>query len=151
MPACKNCRSQQVTRNGFIRSKQRYRCKTCGYNFVSGDERTNPQTVVKRAFAVILYVLGSASHRSIAQLFDVSVSTVSNWLASETVSSDTSQIPPNCRELESDEMQDFISSRTANAGLTKQFLVEPVESVSGLSVIVMLIPPTDRTPSQTLE
>ncbi|MYE91227.1 IS1 family transposase [Candidatus Poribacteria bacterium] len=143
MPACKNCRSQQVTRNGFIRSKQRYRCKTCGYNFVSGDERTNPQTVVKRAFAVILYVLGSASYRSIAQLFDVSISTVSNWLTSEIVSSDPSQIPPNCRELEFDEMRNLISARTRNARSTAQFLVEPVESLSGLSVIVMLIPPTD--------
>ena len=57
MPACKNCRSQQIVKNGFIRSKQRYRCKTCGYNFVSGDGRTNPQTVVKRAFAVILMSL----------------------------------------------------------------------------------------------
>ena len=143
MPACKNCRSRQVTRNGFIRSKQRYRCKTCGYNFIVGDERTNPQTVVKRAFAIILYVLGSASYRSIAQLFDVSISTVFNWLPSETVSSNTSQIPPNCHELEFDEIQNFISSRRTSTDLTKQFLVEPVESVSGLSVIVMLIPPTD--------
>ena len=151
MPACKNCRSQEVTRNGFIRSKQRYRCKTCGYNFVSGDERTNPQTAIKRAFAVILYVLGSASYRSIARLFDVSITTVSNWLTSETASSDTSQVPPNCHELEFDEMQNFISARRTSAELTKQFLVQPVESLSGLSVIVMVIPPTDQIPSQTLE
>ena len=135
--------AKKVTRNGFIRSKQRYRCKTCGYNFIVGDERTNPQTVVKRAFAVILYVLGRASYRSIAQLFDVSISTVSNWLTSETVLSNTSQILPNCSELEFDEMQNFISSRRTSSELTKQFLVQPVESLSGLSVIVMLIPPTD--------
>ena len=151
MPACKNCRSQQIVKNGFSRSKQRYRCKTCGYNFIVGDERTNPQTVVKRAFAVILYALGSASYRSIAQLFDVSISTVSNWLTSETVLSNTSQIPPNCSELEFDDMQNFISSRRTSAELTKQFLVQPVESLSGLSVIVMLIPSTDQIPNQTLE
>ena len=151
MPACKNCHSQEVIKNGFIRSKQRYRCKTCGYNFVSGDERTNPQTAVKRAFAVILYVVGQASYRSIAQLFDVSISTVSNWLTSEIGWSNTSQIPPNCSELEFDEMQNFISSRRTSAELTKQFLVQPVESLSGLSVIVMLIPSTDQIPNQTLE
>ena len=54
MSNCKNCHSSEVTKNGFVRSKQRYRCKTCGYNFVEGDERTNPQTTIKRAFAVIL-------------------------------------------------------------------------------------------------
>ena len=57
MSNCKNCHSSEVTKNGFVRSKQRYRCKTCGYNFVEGDERTNPQTTIKRAFAVILYSL----------------------------------------------------------------------------------------------
>ena len=49
MSNCKNCHSSEVTKNGFVRSKQRYRCKTCGYNFVEGDERTNPQTTIKRA------------------------------------------------------------------------------------------------------
>ena len=34
---CKNCHSDQVTKNGFVRSKQRYRCKSCSCNFVSGE------------------------------------------------------------------------------------------------------------------
>ena len=76
MSNCKNCHSSEVTKNGFVRSKQRYRCKTCGYNFVEGDERTNPQTTIKRAFAVILYSLAKASYGTIANLFNVSPSTV---------------------------------------------------------------------------
>ena len=28
MSNCKNCHSSEVTKNGFVRSKQRYRCKT---------------------------------------------------------------------------------------------------------------------------
>ena len=70
MSNCKNCHSSEVTKNGFVRSKQRYRCKTCGYNFVEGDERTNPQTTIKRAFAVILYSLAKASYGTIANLFN---------------------------------------------------------------------------------
>ena len=31
---CKNCYSDQIIKNGFVRSKQRYRCKSCGCNFV---------------------------------------------------------------------------------------------------------------------
>ena len=34
---CKNCHSDQVIKNGFVRSKQRYRCKSCGCNFVLSD------------------------------------------------------------------------------------------------------------------
>jgi transposase-like protein len=40
MPECKNCNSKIVVKNGVIRGKQRYKCKTCGYNFVVGDGRT---------------------------------------------------------------------------------------------------------------
>ena len=31
---CKNCHSDQVIKNGFVRSKPRYRCQSCGYDFV---------------------------------------------------------------------------------------------------------------------
>ncbi len=80
MSNCKNCHSSEVTKNGFVRSKQRYRCKTCGYNFVEGDERTNPQTTIKRAFAVILYSLAKASYGTIGNLFNVSQAPFKNGL-----------------------------------------------------------------------
>ena len=104
MSNCKNCHSSEVTKNGFVRSKQRYRCKTCGYNFVEGDERTNPQTTIKRAFAVILYSLAKASYGTIANLFNVSPSTVQKWLAKEAALLSEPEIPINTRELEFDEM-----------------------------------------------
>ena len=93
MSNCKNCHSSEVTKNGFVRSKQRYRCKTCGYNFVEGDERTNPQTTIKRAFAVILYSLAKASYGTIANLFNVSPSTVQKWLAKEAALLPEPEIP----------------------------------------------------------
>ena len=34
MPHDKNCHSDQVIKNGFVRSKPRYRCQSCGYDFV---------------------------------------------------------------------------------------------------------------------
>lgn len=121
MPSCKKCQSQQITKNGFVRSKQRYRCKGCGYNFVLGDGRTDPQTAVKRAFAVILYSVGKASYRFIAKLFDVAPSTVQKWLASEAALVDTPQIPPNCRELEFDEMWHFIGSKKQTVDCQSSF------------------------------
>ena len=143
MPVCKNCHSQEITKSGFVRSKQRFRCKACGYNFVLGDERSDPQTVVKRAFAVILYVVGKVPYRSIAQLFGVSISTVHNWIISESALLHTSQIPDNCHELRFDEMWDLIGSNTANVERIKQFLIQPAESLPGLSVIQMVIPPSE--------
>jgi hypothetical protein len=34
MPVCKNCKSELVVKNGFVRGKQRFLCKACGLNFV---------------------------------------------------------------------------------------------------------------------
>lgn len=49
MPNCKNCQSEQVSKNGFVCNKQRYLCKSCGYRFVCGDVQTKLETAVKRA------------------------------------------------------------------------------------------------------
>ena len=65
---CKNCQGALVVKNGFVRSKQRYCCKSCGYNFVEGDGRQKAETAIKRAFAVILYGIGKSSYRFIARL-----------------------------------------------------------------------------------
>ena len=37
MPDCKNCKSKTTVKNGTARGKQRYKCKSCGCNFVAGD------------------------------------------------------------------------------------------------------------------
>ena len=124
MSNCKNCQSSEVTKNGFVRSKQRYRCKTCGYNFVEGDERTNPQTTIKRAFAVILYSLAKASYGTIANLFTCIAKYCSKMACKVKQHLLSPEIPINTRELEFDEMWHFIGSKKTKDGFTKQFLVK---------------------------
>ena len=50
---CKGCGSEEHVRNGFMRGKQRYRCKDCGLNFTD--------TLVE---AVLLYVSGLSMNRT---------------------------------------------------------------------------------------
>ena len=52
MVACKNCQNTQTVKNGFVRDKQRYKCKICGYNFVLGDERRPHTTRSKRPYVL---------------------------------------------------------------------------------------------------
>jgi transposase len=59
---CKACGSEEQVKNGFMRDKQRYRCKTCGLNFT-----------------VLLYVSGLSVNR-ITKLLGVSTPTVQDWL-----------------------------------------------------------------------
>ena len=69
MVTCKNCHDTHTVKNGFVRDKQRYKCKLCGYNFVLGDERYSHASEVKKALCIILYSLGKASFGFLAKLF----------------------------------------------------------------------------------
>ena len=43
--ACKRCGGEEHTRNGFMRGKQRYRCRACGLNFTDTPPRGMPLQV----------------------------------------------------------------------------------------------------------
>ena len=60
MIACKNCQDTQTVKNGFVRDKQRYKCKTCGYNFVLGDERHSHSTEVKKSLVYYPILAGKS-------------------------------------------------------------------------------------------
>ena len=73
MIQCKECQSDTIVKNGIVREKQRYKCKSCGCNFIIGDSRINPATELKRHTCVLFYSLGKASFQFLAKLFDVPV------------------------------------------------------------------------------
>jgi transposase len=47
MIPCKNCHQNNTVKNGYVRNKQRYKCHSCGYNFVEGDARHKRETEMK--------------------------------------------------------------------------------------------------------
>ena len=76
---CKNCCSDSNVKNGYVRGKQRYKCKLCGFNFTIGDKREKISPPA-RALAILLYGRGKASYGFIAKLLKVS-SVASNEIA----------------------------------------------------------------------
>jgi len=60
-----------------MRTKQRYRCKTCGLNFTDTPPRGKPLAL--KAAAVLLYVSGLSMNRT-AKLLGVSTPTIQAWL-----------------------------------------------------------------------
>ncbi len=83
MVECKRCHGVAVVKNGIVRSKQRYRCASCGYNFITGDKRVNPTLPAKKALAVLLYSLGKGSFNMMGRIFGVSRSLVYRWIVQE--------------------------------------------------------------------
>ena len=78
MCKCKRCNSKEIRKNGFVRGSQRYKCKTCGYNFVEKERNGKPDAY--KNLAVLLYSTGKASYRYIAKLLNVSATAVYNWV-----------------------------------------------------------------------
>jgi transposase-like protein len=145
MLSCKNCEEKQVVKNGIVRQQQRYRCKSCGYNFVIGDKRVKMETAVKRAFAVILYALGKSSYGFIAKLFGVTPPAVQKWLKQEAEILKEPEISAEIREMEFDEMWHFVGSKKTKNGLSKPWIVLHGELWPGLSAVVMLQPSSGST------
>lgn len=135
---CKNCRKNNIVKNGQVRGQQRYRCKDCGYNFIEGDRRSKRETAIKRAFAVILYSLGKASYRFIAKLFDVCPASVQRWLEKESAMLADPQISESVREIEFDEMWHFVGAKKTKDGSSKRWIALQAKPSRGLSAVVML-------------
>src|SRR3954447_1405270 len=74
---CKGCGSGEHVKNGFMRGKQRYRCKACGLNFTDTPPRGMPLRV--KVEAVPLYLSGLSMNRT-AKLLGVSTPGVQAWV-----------------------------------------------------------------------
>ena len=74
---CKRCGSGEYVKNGLMRGKQRFLCKSCGLNFTDTPARGKP--LAMKAAAVLLYVSGLSMNRT-AKLLGVSTPTVQAWL-----------------------------------------------------------------------
>ncbi|HEY9016553.1 MAG TPA: IS1 family transposase [Gemmatimonadales bacterium] len=74
---CKGCGGEEHVKNGFMRGKQRYRCKACGLNFT--DTPLPGKPLAMKVTAVLLYVSGLSMNRT-AKLLGVSTPTIQAWI-----------------------------------------------------------------------
>ena len=74
---CKGCGGEEHVKTGFMRGKQRCRCKGCGLNFTDTPPRGMPLRL--KVEAVLLYLSGVSMNRT-AKLLGVSTPTVQAWI-----------------------------------------------------------------------
>jgi transposase len=74
---CKRCGSGERVKNGLVRGKRRYRCRTCGLNFTDTPPRGMP--LAMKATAVLLYLSGLSMNRT-ARLLGVPTPSVMAWI-----------------------------------------------------------------------
>jgi transposase len=131
---CKRCGSAEHIKNGFMRGKQRYRCKACGLNFTATPPRGLPLKV--KATAVLLYLSGLSMNRT-AKLLGVSTPSVMAWI--EQFAKSYAQKPePEGRALviELDEMWHYLKKRPTSSGCGRLGIVlQDVSSIGSWAVV----------------
>ena len=115
---CKRCNSVLVVKNGFMNSKQRYKCTACFHNFTPGDGR-NKYDNKMRNLAVRMY-LNNCGFRRISHILNVPLTTCFGWIklagqiVDEMVKERKSQ-PEDIEILEMDELYTFIKKSLEDA------------------------------------
>ena len=145
MLVCKECQSEKIVKNGRTRGFQRYKCKTCGLNFVLGDRRCKPQTAIKKALCVIFYSLGKASFNMLGKILGHSPSIIYRWIKEAIDVTQEPTISPKIQEIEFDEMWHFLEKKVKNSGSSKPWIVAHGELLPGLQGVVMLQHSKDST------
>ena len=104
---CPKCNSEEHVKSGFMKGKQRYKCKRCGCNFTQDHKRgANLQT---RLQALQLYLEG-LGFRAIGRIMGVHNVTVLNWIRNmgESVKSYVqTEMPADIRDVDFVEMDEM--------------------------------------------
>jgi transposase-like protein len=107
---CPKCMCDKNVKSGFIKGKQRYKCKGCGCNYtVELKSTAKPKSMKKQALH--LYFEG-LDFRSIGRFLGVSNVFVLNWIRS--FGKEVEELNSKSREIEMvevDEMHSYIGSR----------------------------------------
>jgi transposase len=120
---CKKCSSDSIVMNGKVRSQQRYKCKSCGCNFIIGDKREK-LSPAERSLAILLYGRDKASYVFIAKLLRVSSVAVmklikreaDKWLLSGVEALPGPVIDSSIKEVSFDEMWYFVEQKKTSYG-----------------------------------
>ena len=137
---CKGCGGEEHIKNGFMRGKQRYRCKACGPNLTDTPPRGMPLRV--KVEAVLLHLSGVSMNRT-AKLLGVSTPTVQAWI--ERFAEVYAQKPePEGRAVvvELDEMWHYLKKRPTSSGSGRLGIVLQGGWWTGNAAVVTLPPPS---------
>jgi transposase-like protein len=117
---CTRCESKSIVNNGKAQGKQRYKCKSCGFNFVEIDGRKG-KNIDKQKMAIHLY-LENMGFRAIGRVLGVSNVAVLKWIraAGEWIESYHKKNKVNTSKavevIELDEMCHYVGSKKIKYG-----------------------------------
>ena len=112
MAICPKCSSEECVKDGLIKGRQRYRCKSCDFRHTVQHRGKSPD--VKRQ-ALELYLEG-LGFRSIGRFLKCSHVAVYNWIKSFGEAAKELRSDSALKVVEMDEMHTYVSSKKTAAG-----------------------------------
>ena len=112
MIACPKCASEGCTKDGIVKERQRYKCKSCNYRYTVSYVGISPD--IKRQ-ALELYLEG-LGFRSIGRFLKCSHVAVYNWIKAHGESIESIRSETSVDIVEMDEMHTYIGSKKTTAG-----------------------------------
>jgi transposase len=127
----------RIVKSGFVRGKQRYKCKECGVHFVEGDARTSDKIAALKALCVVFYSLGKGSYNRLGKIFGRNCSLIYRWIREAGLRTVEAAIDGEITQIEFDEMWHFIESKKGNFGSSKPLIAVAGGRSPGFSVVVI--------------
>lgn len=106
--ACPKCQSEKIVKSGFIKEKQRFKCKSCNYFFTVDKlgKQIDTYYIIK---AIQLYLEG-ISYREIERLLGISHVTVMNWVKKYKIQNPKPNLyKPTYKVLKHNELMEHMS------------------------------------------
>lgn len=108
--ACPKCESEDITKSGIVKDRQRYRCKLCNYSFtvLKDGKNIDPYYVIK---ALQLHIEG-VTLREIERILGISHVSVMNWVKKYNIKAPKNyEYRPTYKVLNYAELQDFFTNK----------------------------------------
>ena len=135
---CKKCGGKEHNKNGFVKGHQRYKCKNCGYQFVSTLQKCFDEQT--KLIACLLYISG-LSLRTIARLLHTSATSVLSWVRKFAL--DNYEKPqPNSEAVivQLDEMWHFLHLKKTNFGYGKLIvLIQDSLLIGNVAIVIRIL------------
>ena len=133
---CPRCKNTTKVKDGIVRGRQRYKCKSCSYRYTV-VKKSDVKSKRVRRLALQMYLEG-LGFRSIGRILEISHVTVYYWVKEwgTQVSLPKQESPVEIVEL--DEMHSYIGQKKTTVGYGL-LLIDLVKDLSILSVAT--VPP----------
>lgn len=109
---CPKCQNDNCTKDGIVRGRQRYRCKSCGYRHTVAYKWYS-EDVKRHALALYLEGLG---FRSIGRLLNCSHVAVYQWIKQYGEKARLDMPATEIDVVEMDEMHSYVGSKKTLVG-----------------------------------